>query len=110
MTTASYVMAPRADPCLPASREFRLAWMPAPGGESIAASNARGKRMDARQILSQVAAALAVGEIEVVDLTGPLGPQTPLIKLPPEIGKNTPAIEIHAISRYDQDGPFWAWN
>ncbi len=39
-----------------------------------------------------------------------LGPDTPLIKLPPEIGLNTPKIEIHPISNYDQNGPYWAWN
>jgi isatin hydrolase len=66
--------------------------------------------MNSSELLSDVAAALASGMIEVVDLTGPLGPATPLIKLPPQIGKNTPAIEIHPISKYDSDGPFWAWN
>ncbi len=66
--------------------------------------------MTSTQVLSDLASALASGAVEVVDLTAPLGPQTPLIKLPPEIGKNTPAIEIHAISHYDKDGPFWAWN
>jgi kynurenine formamidase len=66
--------------------------------------------MTSTQILSDFASALASGAIEVVDLTAPLGPETPLIKLPPEIGKNTPPIEIHAISHYDKDGPFWAWN
>jgi kynurenine formamidase len=66
--------------------------------------------MDSKQILGEVATALLSGAIEVVDLTGPLGPSTPLIKLPPEIGKNTPPIEIHPISQYDQNGPFWRWN
>ena len=66
--------------------------------------------MDGTQLLGQLASALASGAVEVVDLSAPLGPDTPLIKLPPEIGKNTPPIEIHAISHYDKDGPFWAWN
>ena len=66
--------------------------------------------MDGTQLLGQLASALASGAVEVVDLSAPLGPHTPLIKLPPEIGKNTPPIEIHAISHYDKDGPFWAWN
>jgi isatin hydrolase len=66
--------------------------------------------MEGSHLLLEFASALALGEIQVVDLTGPLGPDTPLIKLPPAIGKNTPQIEIHAISHYDQDGPFWAWN
>ena len=41
-------------------------------------------------LLEQLGSALLSGEIEVVDLAAPLGPETPLIKLPPEIGKNTP--------------------
>jgi isatin hydrolase len=66
--------------------------------------------MTSTQVLSDFASALASGAVEVVDLTAPLSPETPLIKLPPEIGKNTPPIEVHAISNYDKDGPFWAWN
>ncbi len=66
--------------------------------------------MTSTQVLSDFALALASGAVEVVDLTAPLGPETPLIKLPPQIGKNTPAIEVHAISNYDKDGPYWAWN
>jgi isatin hydrolase len=65
---------------------------------------------DGNPLLNAFASALGSGAIEVVDLTAPLGPQTPLIKLPPQIGKNTPPIEIHPISKYDSDGPFWAWN
>ena len=50
------------------------------------------------------------GSIKVVDLTAPLGPDTPVIYLPPQIGKNTPAVKVHELSHYDQNGPFWAWN
>jgi isatin hydrolase len=46
----------------------------------------------------------------VVDLSGTLGPDTPLLKLPPDFAVDTPKIEIHKISEYDQAGPFWAWN
>ena len=60
--------------------------------------------------LGQLADLLGTGGVEVVDLTAPLGPDTPLLKLPPEFAKDTPKIEIHRISEYDQDGPFWAWN
>ena len=59
--------------------------------------------------LAGLAAALLSGAVEVVDLTAPLGPDTPLIYLPPEIGRNTPPVKAHQISSYDQDGPFWAW-
>ena len=51
--------------------------------------------MTSTQVLGDFVSALASGAIEVVDLTAPLGPETPLIKLPPEIGKNTPPIEVH---------------
>ena len=42
--------------------------------------------------------------------TGVLGPSTPLLKLPEGFGQNTPKIEVHKISEYDDNGPFWAWN
>ena len=64
----------------------------------------------AKDVLADLAGLLASGGIEVVDCSGVLGPDTPLLKLPPELAKDTPKIEIHAISNYDQDGPFWAWN
>src|SRR6185503_6409421 len=57
-----------------------------------------------------VAGQLLSGQIEVVDLSAMLGPDTPLIKLPPELAVDTPKIEIHEISAYDKNGPFWAWN
>jgi len=34
--------------------------------------------------VTELAAALLGGRVEVVDLTATLGPETPLIKLPPE--------------------------
>lgn len=66
--------------------------------------------MSGHYLLSAACEALASGAIEVVDLSAPLGPGTPIIKLPPDIGQNTPQIEIHPISSYDENGPFWAWN
>jgi isatin hydrolase len=66
--------------------------------------------MAASSILSDLGAMLLSGRVEVVDLTGPLGPDTPLLKLPPELAVDTPKIEVHKISEYDNDGPFWAWN
>ena len=62
------------------------------------------------KILSELASALLAGDIKVVDLTAPLGPDTPVKSLPPAVGKSTPAVKIHKISRYDSDGPNWAWN
>jgi isatin hydrolase len=85
---------------------------PSKGTKRITVRQRRSKAVDSRpnHVLDEFASALGAGTIEVVDLTAPLGPQTPLIKLPPAVGKNTPPIEIHPISEYDTDGPFWAWN
>src|SRR5690242_1999837 len=84
----------------------------APGrGAADAARNSRGAiRMSTNKALSDFAAALVSGSVKVVDLTAPLGPDTPVLYLPPEIGRNTPAVKVHEISHYDRNGPFWAWN
>ncbi|WP_193175122.1 cyclase family protein [Oricola nitratireducens] len=66
--------------------------------------------MTSATLLEDLGAMLLSGGVDVVDLTGPLGPDTPLLKLPPELAVDTPKIEIHRISEYDKDGPFWAWN
>lgn len=62
------------------------------------------------KVLADFAISLMSGTVKVIDLTAPLGPDTPVIHLPPEIGKSTPAVKVHEISHYDQNGPFWAWN
>lgn len=66
--------------------------------------------MTSANVLQSLAGMLASGGIEVVDCSGVLGPETPLLKLPPDFAKDTPPIKIHRIAEYDQDGPFWAWN
>ncbi len=66
--------------------------------------------MSTNTVLTDFAAALLSGSIKIVDLTAPLGPNTPVLFLPPQIGKNTPAVKVHEISHYDQNGPFWAWS
>ena len=66
--------------------------------------------MSASELINNLGAMLISGDVEVVDLTGPLGPDTPILQLPPDFAKNTPKVEIHKISEYDEDGPFFAWN
>ena len=61
-------------------------------------------------LLGDLGAGLLSGQIRVVDCTAPLGPQTPLLRLPKDIAKNTPRVVIHKISEYDNAGPWWAWN
>lgn len=59
--------------------------------------------------LAAFTAALAGGEIEVIDLTQTLSPDFPTLVLPPELGQCTP-FRIEEISRYDERGPAWYWN
>jgi kynurenine formamidase len=59
--------------------------------------------------LDQLVAALATGDVEVIDLTQPLGPDTPVIGLPPPFAAS-PGVSIEVISRYDAGGPAWYWN
>jgi isatin hydrolase len=61
------------------------------------------------QLLSQLIAELNAGTLTVVDLTQPLGPETPVIGLPP-IFASSPGLTIEQISRYDAAGPGWYWN
>ena len=66
--------------------------------------------MSGANSLTNLAMMLASGDVKVVDCTGILGPDTPILRLPEDFAKNTPKVEIHKISEYDEDGPFFAWN
>lgn len=60
-------------------------------------------------LLRQLIEALNNGLLRVVDLTQPLGPETPVIGLPP-IFAPSPGLTLTEISRYDERGPAWYWN
>jgi kynurenine formamidase len=60
-------------------------------------------------LLTQVAAAIAGGQIKVIDLTQTLRPSTPVIGLPPPLANSNP-FSISVISHYDDRGPGWYWN
>jgi kynurenine formamidase len=60
-------------------------------------------------VLSQLVQALADGGVTVVDLTQPLGPATPVIRLPPSFAAS-PGCTIEELSCYDERGPAWYWN
>ncbi len=60
-------------------------------------------------LLNQLATAMADGSVRVVDLTQPLGPDTPVIGLPDMFGQS-PGLSVEVISRYDDAGPGWYWN
>jgi isatin hydrolase len=60
-------------------------------------------------LLTQLVAALNAGTLKVVDLTQPLGPETPVIGLPPMFA-SSPGVSMEVISRFDDKGPGWYWN
>jgi kynurenine formamidase len=60
-------------------------------------------------VLSDLVSALDSGALSVVDLSQPLGPDTPVIGLPPIFGAS-PGFSTEVISRYDDKGPGWYWN
>ncbi len=61
--------------------------------------------MSAQDILGQLAGLLATGEVEIVDCTGTLGPDTPLLKLPPELAVDTPPVRDPPDQRIRRQGP-----
>jgi kynurenine formamidase len=60
-------------------------------------------------MLAQLISELNSGKLKVIDLTQPLGPETPVIGLPPIFG-SSPGVSIDVISRFDDKGPAWYWN
>jgi kynurenine formamidase len=72
-------------------------------------ANPRTKASGGPDPLAAFAAALAAGQIRIVDLTATLAPDFPTLVLPPELGQCTP-FRTETISRYDARGPAWYWN
>jgi kynurenine formamidase len=60
-------------------------------------------------VLTQLIAELNAGALKIVDLTQPLGPDTPVIDLPPMFA-SSPGVSLEVISRFDEKGPAWYWN
>lgn len=60
-------------------------------------------------VLSQLASAIASGEVEVIDLTHTLDPDFPVIILPPEFGQCA-RFRMEEVSAYDHRGPAWKWH
>ena len=57
-------------------------------------------------LLTQLIAELNAGTLKIVDLTQPLGPDTPVIGLPPMFA-SSPGVSLEVISRFDEKGPAW---
>jgi kynurenine formamidase len=60
-------------------------------------------------VLSLLVEELKNGRIRVVDLSQSLGPDTPVIDLPP-IFAQSPPFSAEIISHYNEQGPAWYWN
>ena len=60
-------------------------------------------------ILAVLAAALADGDVELVDLTQPLSENTVVMRVP-EPFVNTRGLTMERISDYDERGPRWRWH
>ena len=60
-------------------------------------------------VLSLLVEELRRGRVKVVDLPQSLGPDTPVIDLPP-IFAASPPFSTETISNYDEQGPAWYWN
>ncbi|MEU4534228.1 cyclase family protein [Streptosporangium sp. NPDC023825] len=60
-------------------------------------------------VLRNLVESIRNGGIEVIDLTAPLSPETPILRLPEPFG-NTVPFALKEISRYDDRGPAWYWN
>jgi len=67
-------------------------------------------QMSSTKILADLGAMLISDQVRIIDCTTVLGPDTPILRLPEDFARNTPKVEIHKISEYDEDGPFFAWN
>lgn len=52
---------------------------------------------------------LRTGDVQIIDLTQPLGPETPVIRLP-DIFAQTPPCALETLSDFDDRGPAWRWS
>lgn len=66
-------------------------------------------RSDGATALAMMMAALASGDVRIIDLTQTLSPDFPSIVMPPELGQSRP-FRMEEISRYDGRGGGWYWN
>jgi len=60
-------------------------------------------------VLTQFVAELNAGKLKIVDLSQVLGPETPVIGLPPMFA-SSPGVTMEVISHFDAKGPAWYWN
>ena len=59
-------------------------------GGFLVCEHKKGERDEIAAMLQNLGAMLLSGRVEVVDCSGILGPETPLLKLPPDFAKAPP--------------------
>jgi kynurenine formamidase len=60
-------------------------------------------------MLAELLDKITAGTLEVIDLTAPLSPDTPVLRLPPPFA-NTIHLSLEEVSNFDDAGPLWRWN
>jgi kynurenine formamidase len=60
-------------------------------------------------LLSSLLSGLGSGAIEAIDLTAPLSPATPVLRLPAPLA-NTVHLSLEPVSDFDDAGPMWRWH
>jgi kynurenine formamidase len=60
-------------------------------------------------LLTSLLSGLSSGSIEAIDLTAPLSPETPVLRLPPPFA-NTVPLSLEPVSDFDDAGPMWRWH
>jgi kynurenine formamidase len=60
-------------------------------------------------LLPSLLSGLSSGSIEAIDLTAPLSPATPVLRLPPPFA-NTVHLSLEPVSDFDDAGPMWRWH
>src|SRR3712207_1334183 len=94
--------------CATGSRTATARWCWTPKSILTSVPNGLRRHFVATETLTALAAALADGDVRVIDLTQPLSERTPVLQLPPPFA-NTPGLSRETISEYDDAGPAWAW-
>jgi kynurenine formamidase len=60
-------------------------------------------------VMAELLGKITGGSVEVIDLTAPLSPETPVLKLPPPFA-NTIHLSLEEVSNFDDAGPMWRWH
>lgn len=60
-------------------------------------------------VIDELLTGITSGAVQIVDLTAPLSPETPILHLPPPFA-NTIPLSLEKVSDFDEAGPAWGWN